>query len=133
MVWSGAFSLLWFSCPSLWDILTQQGAKRPESILPQRSLGSGFPERASLGLYESEARGTWPAFQDDCKNLYFYAPSLCHSLLFPDFSGAVQALDCLLLKNTLETRRPHCVTRQMLSQLIWSYKTFSASFCISVL
>lgn len=39
-------------------------------------------------------------------------------------------LDCLPLKNSLKTQ---CETWQMLSQLMWSHKTCSASFCISVL
>lgn len=63
---------------------------------------SCFPEEIVWGLYECEAHGTWPIFQDDSRNLYFYASLLCHSLMFSNFSGAISSPGLFAPKEELE-------------------------------
>lgn len=98
----GLFSLLWFSFPFLLDVLIQPSGKQPESVLPQHSLLHASQKEIVWGLYECEAHGTWPVFQDDSKNLYFYASLLCHSLMFSKYSGAILRPGLLAPKEQLE-------------------------------
>lgn len=52
-------------------------------------------------MYKSEACGTWPIFQNDSKDLSFYAPSCCHSLIFSNLSGASSGIGWFASKDHL--------------------------------